>query len=331
MKSKFKKLSLMLVLASLTAFIMMFGLSTGNVWAHEADPHPHAEDSKAPGEPESPSFDHKEHGSLGAVGAKLANPLSSLWSLSMNFETPKYYDGDINTGDPRMGADMIFQPVMPIPLCGKGDAQWRVITRPVIPIVFAQPIPEGFNKFDRKNGIGDIQLPLLLSVPGKYAGNWILGGGPIGLFPSATNNDLGSNQWAFGPAVVLGYKTKDYTAILFPNYFWKTGSSGQDDNTPDICQGTLLYSLTFNLPNAMQVGMHPTISYNHKAGSGDKWNVPVGLFFGKTIKLGKLPVNIKLGVEYSVVSPDTFGKRTNFRIEITPVVPSLIDNPIFGN
>jgi hypothetical protein len=30
--------------------------------------------------------------------------------------------------------------------------------------------------------------------------------------------------------------------------------------------------------------------------------VPVGLFGAKTIKVGRVPVNIKLGLEYSVVS-----------------------------
>ena len=53
---------------------------------------------------------------LGEVGAKLANPLGELWSLAFNFETPKIFDGDVNTGNPRFGADVIFQPVLPIPL-----------------------------------------------------------------------------------------------------------------------------------------------------------------------------------------------------------------------
>ena len=35
-------------------------------------------------------------------------------------------------------------------------------------------------------------------------------------------------------------------------------------------------------------------------------------------------------LEYSVVSPDTFGKQVAFRFQITPVVPGLIKNPIFG-
>ena len=76
--------------------------------------------------------------------------------------------------------------------------------------------------------------------------------------------------------------------------------------------------------------MNPTITYNDQADSKNKWNVPVGLFVGKTIKIGKMPVNIKAGLEYSVVSEDTFGKRTAFRFQITPVIPSLITDPIFG-
>jgi hypothetical protein len=288
--------------------------------AHEADPHPHAEDSKVGDTKDKNS----EHGTLGQVGAKLANPLASLWSLQMNFETPKFFDGDVNTGDPKVGADMIFQPVMPLPLYGTGDAEWRLITRPIIPLIFSQPIPTGFDEFDHKSGIGDIQLPLILSLPGKYAGHWILGAGPVGLFPTATDDDLGKDQWALGPAVVVGYKTKKLTAVLFPNYFWKVGSSGQDDDTPDISQGSLLYSINYMLPNAWQIGFNPTITYNDKAKPDDRWNVPVGLYVGKTVKMGKLPVNIKAGLEYSVVSEDTFGKRVAFRFQITPVVWSLI-------
>jgi hypothetical protein len=158
----------------------------------------------------------------------------------------------------------------------------------------------------------------------------MLGAGPVGLFPTATHDDLGSDQYALGPAVVFGYKTKKLTAVLFPNYFWKIGSSGQDDKTPDISQGSLLYSINYMLGNAWQVGFNPTITYNDRAKANDQWNVPVGLYVGKTVKMGKLPVNIKAGLEYSVISEDTFGKQLAFRFQITPVIPSLIKNPIFG-
>ena len=318
MKVKLKNLQLRIVLAGLTAVAIMFGLTTIDATAQDTTANS-KQKAGATGQAD-----------MGAVGEKLANPLSDLWNLSMNFQTPTFFDGDLNKGDDRVGANMIFQPVMPIPLFGSGDATWRMITRPIIPLIFSQPIPRGVDKFDDKSGIGDIQMPLLLSVPPKYAGKFIFGAGPVGLFPTATDNALGSDQWALGPAVVLGYKFEKLTAILFPNYFWKIASSGQDDDTPDISQGTLLYGLTFHLPNAWQFGTNPTISYNDKADSGNKWNVPVGLYVGKTTKMGNFPVNIKLGLEYSVVSPDDFGKQVAVRLQITPVVPSLIKNTIFG-
>ena len=267
---------------------------------------------------------------LGQVGAKLANPLGNLWALQFSFDTPKFFDGDVNTGDPKVGADAIFQPVLPFPLYGTGDEEWRLITRPIIPLIFSEPIPTGFDEFDHKGGIGDIQLPLVLSFPEKLIGHGIFGLGPVFQFPSATDDDLGSDQWALGPAVAVGYKTKEFTTVLFPNYFWKIGESGQDEDTPDISKGSLLYSFVYNLPNAWQVGTNPTITYNDKAASGDKWNVPIGLFVGKTVKMGNIPVNIRAGLEYSVVSEDTFGKRAAFNFQITPVIPSLIQNPIFG-
>jgi hypothetical protein len=332
-KVKLKKVLLRVILARLCAVVIMLSLTTlggisllaTSAWAHDVTPHPHAEDSKAADE-----YKHPQHGSLGDVGAKLANPLASLWSLSFDYQPLRFFDGDLNEGDSRLGAGVTFQPVLPIPLYGEGDTQWRLITRPVIPIQFSQPILRRYDKFYNKGGLGDIQLPVMLALPEKYTGHWILGAGPVGLFPTATDDALGSDQFALGPAVVFGYKTKLFTAVLFPNYFWKIGSHDQDRNTPDISRGSLLYALTFNLPQAWQAGFHPTITYDEKASSGNKWNVPVGLFVGKTIKVGNTPLNLKFGLEYSVVSQDDFGKRTVFRIEITPVIPSLIKNPIFG-
>ena len=274
--------------------------------------------------------DSKSEQDLGKIGAELANPLSELWALNMSINMPQFYDGDVNTGDPEIGASMLFQPILPFPLYGTGDDVWRLITRPIIPLIFSEPVPKGFDDFDHTGGIGDIQVPLVLAVPGGIAGNFILGAGPVGLLPTATDDDLGQDQWALGPAVVLGYKNKFFTAGVFPNYFWKIDSSGQDKDTPDINQGSMFYFLIFNLPDAWQIGMNPTITYNDQASSGNKWNVPVGLFAGKTVKIGNTPLNIKAGLEYSVVSPDDFGQRAQFRIQITPVIPSLIQNPIFG-
>jgi hypothetical protein len=267
---------------------------------------------------------------MGEVGHKLANPLNNLWSLSFSINAPQFFDGDLSTGDAQVGGVAIFQPVMPIPLFGEGQDQWRLTTRPIIPIVFSAPEPTGFDKFDHHGGIGDIQLPLVLTPSDRIQGHFIVGAGPIFLFPSATSDSLGQDQFAAGPAVVLGYKTANATFGVFPNYFWKIGSAGQDDGVRNVSQMSLLYFFVYKLPEAWQVGCNPTITYNHQASSGNQWNVPIGLFLGRTIRLGGMPVNIKVGGEYSVVSQDLFGQRFQFRFQITPVIPSLIQNPILG-
>ena len=60
-----------------------------------------------------------EHGSLSEIGAKLANPVADVWALFTQFDLT-FSDGDLNTGDAKVGVNMIFQPIMPFPLYGEG-------------------------------------------------------------------------------------------------------------------------------------------------------------------------------------------------------------------
>jgi len=278
------------------------------------------------------AYVHPQHGSLAEIGAKLADPTANVWALQFNIQGPTFYDGDLNTGSPEVGGNVIFQPVLPFPLYGTGENQWKMLTRPIIPIIFSQPIPSGgVDDFNHVGGLGDIEIPLLLTPPTEMLGHWIFGAGPAFEFPSATNSTLGANQYSVGPAVVVGYKTKKWTAVLFPNYFFGVGSqSDRSATTPTTSKLSLLYGFTYNLAHAWQVGFNPTISYNDNESSGNKWDVPVGLFVAKMIKLGRVPFKIQAGLEYSVVSPDAFGKRANFRFVLTPVIPGLVTNPIFG-
>jgi len=271
---------------------------------------------------------HKQD--MGTIGKKLADPLADLWALNFNSFIPGFFDGDVNQGDSKLGATTIFQPILPVPLRGEGKAEWRVIMRPVVPIVWGTPTPDGADKFDYKTGIGDIQLPFVFSLPASIAGKWILGAGPVFEFPTATVNALGADQYSAGPAIALGHKGKHLTSVLFFNYFWKIGETGQDDGTPDTNKGSLLYSFQYALADGWQVGTNPNISYNDKASSGNKWNVPIGAFIGRTMKIGNRPWNIKLGVEYSAVSPDDFGQQAAVRLQVTPIIPGIIHNPVFG-
>lgn len=268
---------------------------------------------------------NSENGSLAEVGAKLANPVSDVWALFTEFDL-FFSDGDLNRGSSKVGGRMIFQPVLPFPLYGRGDEAWKFITRPAIPVLFSQPIPKGLDDFANLGGLGDTQLPMLISPP---SGNWLLGLGPTWLFPTATQEEFGQQQWGVGPAAVIGYHTKEWVGGVFPQYTFGIGGWNGNDK-PDASYLSMLYFFVYNLPDAWQIGFNPTISYDDNASSGNHWNVPVGLFVAKTTRIGKMPVKFQLGVEYSVVSQDDFGQRAQIKLNIIPVIPSLVKTPILG-
>ena len=272
---------------------------------------------------EEPPTSSHAGGDLGEIGAKLSNPVGDLWALYTEFDL-SFSDGDLNQGDAKVGAKMLFEPILPFPLYGHGEHAWKLVTRPIIPVLFSSPVPKGFDDFSSIGGLGDIQLPMLVSPP---AGNWLLGLGPTWLLPTATRQEFGRGQWGVGPALVVGYKTKDWIGGVFPQYTWGLGDSGRD---PNASYGSMLYWYYYNLPGGWQVGSSETVSYDNNASSGNQWNVPVNLTVTKTIKVGKVPVKLQLGVSYSPVSQDAFGQEAVVKLNIIPVIPSLVKNPIFG-
>lgn len=266
-----------------------------------------------------------EHGSLAEIGQKLSNPVSDTWALFTEYDL-FFADGDLNTGSSKAGGRMVFQPVLPLPLYGQGEDKWQLVVRPTVPLIFSQPVPKGFDNFEHLGGLGDTYLPLPVSLP---TGHWLLALGPTFLLPTATREEFGLQQWGAGPALILGYKNKDLVAGVFPQYFRRIGGWNGPD-TPDVNRLSLLYFAFYNLPNAWQIGFNPTINYDETATSGNKWNVPVGLTVAKTIRIGKTPVKFQLGIEYSVVNEDAFGQRAQIKLNIIPVIHSLVEHPIFG-
>jgi len=268
-----------------------------------------------------------EHGDVAEIGAKLSNPVSNIWALFTEFDL-NFSNGNVNQGKSEVGGAMLFQPVMPFPLYGSGEHQWKLITRPVVPIVFSTPIPTGLNEFAYEGGLADIELPMLLAPP---TGDWLLGAGPTWLFPTSTREDLGREQWGVGPSAVVGYKTKKVTLGVFPQYYFGFASRGDhDSHGHDASFLSMLYFVFYNLPDAWQIGSNPTISYDDRAGSGNKWNVPIGLTAAKTTFFGRLPVKFQFGIEYSVVSQDAFGQVAQLKLNVIPVMPSLVQQPILG-
>ena len=137
------------------------------------------------------------------LNRELTNPVSSLWSISNQFNNFELNNGHWNN-------NWNFQPVMPVSL----TKDWNLITRPVMPFYNIVPHETAPGEFNRAAGLGDLALVELLSP--AHSGNWILGAGPTAIFPTATSGFTGQGKWQLGPTVVVGYLTKDFFLGVFP-------------------------------------------------------------------------------------------------------------------
>jgi hypothetical protein len=142
------------------------------------------------------------------------------------------------------------------------------------------------------SGMGDTTLFDLI-VFNELWGRW--GVGPVMLIPTATDDALGADKWAIGPA--LGF-----TAAR-PGFIWglfnqNLFSFAGDDNRSDIRVSVLQPIVNYSLPNKWSIGTSEmNITYDWDR---DDWiALPLGVKLAKLMKLGKLPVQFSGSYEYN--------------------------------
>jgi hypothetical protein len=250
--------------------------------------------------------------SLDEISRKLENPLTKLWSLTVqeNFS--------VDQGDQVDGTDvsntLFFQPFLPIPLGEK----WMFTARPVFPLVTNSTMSPGEDQRSaHKTGFGDIQM---LSLIGPDSGGGIVYGVGVTMrFPSATDENLGQEKWQAAPAGMFFYMGRPWvTGLLVQHWESYAGDSGRDS----VSQTDIQYVVRRGFGQGWSIGMGPTISVDWEANSGDKLTLPIGLGITKTIRIGKMPMKLRFEPQYSIVHPDDFGPVWNFRFQITSVIPN---------
>ena len=252
------------------------------------------------------------------IAEKLADPNATLGFLSTNLDFIRY-QGDLPGASGESAWKLSLQPSLPYPLA----KDTNLFVRPLIPIVLDQPVPVVFdgpvfqeNRFESRGvELGDIGFDAAI---GKTLSNGtVLFGGIVGTLPTATDDDIGLDQWLLGPEVFVGKTTSwGFVGALFTHQ-WDV--AGDDDFSTSITGGQYFY--TINLGNAWQIQAQPTWSYNWEAGGGDRWTFPLGIGVSKTVIIGATPVKFNLQGWYYVATPDTFGPEFQIRLAITPVVP----------
>jgi hypothetical protein len=251
--------------------------------------------------------------SASELNRKLTNPVSTIWSLSNQFNNFKLANGHWNN-------NWNFQPVLPIAL----TKDWNLITRPVMPLYNIVPHETAPGQFDRTLGLGDMILLELLSP--AHSGNWVLGAGPTFIFPTATSKFTGQGKWQAGPSVVVGYLTKRFFLGVFPQQWF---SIGGDSDRPDTSQLNLQPIATVFFGDGWNIGYSGNILANWKAPAGDIWTVPLGVGLGKVVKLGRLPIKFELSLQYMPIRPRNTGQEWDVQVQITPVIPKLIKGILF--
>ena len=251
--------------------------------------------------------------SASELNKQLSNPVTSLWSLAFQFNNYRLENGEWNY-------NLQFQPVLPVGL----TKDVNLITRPVIPLYNSVPHLTASGDYERTTGFGDMILLELFSP--ADSGKWILGAGPTFIFPTATSTFTGQGKWQAGPALVVGYLTDKFIVGAFPQQWW---SFAGDSSRPDTSQMNLQPIAAWFFGEGWSVGYSGNILANWKASSGNVWTVPVGVAVGKVLKLGRLPVKVQLAGQYMPIRPDNVGQEWNIQLQLTPVIPKLIKEPLF--
>lgn len=251
---------------------------------------------------------------LAEIDRKLNNPLTSLWSLTLQNNT------STKTGDAIDGTEysnnLFFQPFLPFEVGSEGQAM--LTFRPVFPLV-TQPVfdIDTRSSSGHETGLGDIQL-LTLAGPAR-AGGAVWGAGATFIFPTAGEDVLGQGKYQAGPAAMLFYMGKPWTLGLLAQHW---ASFAGDDDRAETNRSDIQYVIRRSIPNAMSLGMGPTVSIDWEADSGDQVTFPIGLGVTKTTRWGTTPVKLRLEVHYSLVKPEDYGTEWNLRLQVTPVIPN---------
>ena len=110
--------------------------------------------------------------SMKELSQKSADPTSDI-ALVFTQWAMTFSNGDLNEGDAKRAANVTFQPIIPIPLYGRGDDEWRIVSRPTINFFGHSATPRGeVDRFRRDSGLSDTLLPLPLALPKRIAGRW---------------------------------------------------------------------------------------------------------------------------------------------------------------
>lgn len=244
------------------------------------------------------------------LAMKLQNPIASLISVPIqnNFDFGAGPNGD------GFQYKVNLQPVIPFTI----SEEWNLISRTIFPIVYQEKIiPEVHNgKVDydaSQSGLSDTTLSLWLS-PKELWNGWTWGVGPAFLFPTATEDFLGTEKWAAGPTAIALKQSHGWTFGALVNHMWDyAGEDGRADYNATFLQPFLSYTFKTHTTATVQT----ETLYNWDA---DQWTVPLHALVSQVVKIGEQHMQFQLGGRYYAEGPSN-GPEWGLRFTVTFVFP----------
>ena len=238
-----------------------------------------------------------------ALAKKLANPVASLISVPLQYN---YNDG-YGAQDGHQSY-LNVQPVIPFSL----NADWNVIVRTIVPIVDQSDVVPGTGS---QFGLGNTTQSLFLSPKQPGPGGVVWGVGPVFLWPTATESELGPDKWGAGPTIVLLKQQGPWTYGFLGNQIW---SYAGDDDQQDISSAFLQPFLNYTTKTATSFVVNTESTYDWK---NSEWSVPINADVYQLIKVGGQRLQLGGGLRYWVESPKSGPDKWGARAQLTFLFP----------
>jgi hypothetical protein len=241
------------------------------------------------------------------LAKKLQNPVANLVSV------PIQNNWDFGIGQNNaMRYTVNIQPVTPFSI----SSDWNLIIRTILPVIYADPISNNpmapASARDSHYGLGDITQSFFLSPKNKLGG-WILGVGPVALWPTATDSVLGSGKWGAGPTAVVLRQEHGFTYGALVNHIWSYGGWGPQNVNATFLQPFISYTTK----TYTTFGANTESTYNWQA---SQWTVPLNFTVQQLIKIGNQPIAFQFGYRYYAQRPSG-GPDWGLRFAVTFLFP----------
>jgi hypothetical protein len=238
-----------------------------------------------------------------ALAKQLANPIASLISVPFQYN---YNDGY----GPQDGHQSYvnIQPVVPFSL----NADWNVIVRTIVPVVWQTDVVPGTGS---QSGLGNVTQSLFFSPKQPGPGGLIWGAGPVFLWPTATEDELGPDKWGAGPTVVALKQEGPWTVGFLGNHIW---SYAGDDDEADVNSTFLQPFVNYTTKTATSFVLNTESTYDWES---REWSVPINADVFQLLKIGGQRVQVGGGVRYWLTAPDSGPDGWGARFQVTLLFP----------